>query len=338
MNHKLLFPVAAMALILAGAGCHKAGKLAEASQAPLPTGPMELKLKWPQGERVVQSMDLTTKSATIVPGQSQAMQQNMIMGQKYALTVLKENPDGSHEVGMEFLGARMWMEMNGKKTVDYNPAKPTPESSTNPVAVMLGKMTGSKIRFFLDASNNVERVGGVDEMMSQLSTAGSSPGLATLKGNYSEDYFKQIMVSARFLPARAVSPGDTWPVHLELPMEPVGTLQLDYAVTLHGWEKHGRRNCARMEFAGTIKTKSGSRTTPIGPMGMTVTIQDGIASGTAWFDPELGIVIDSVMNEDMTMALHLPQNPGAKTGSASQPQTLTSRVNQSVKIKLDSVN
>ncbi len=338
MSHKLFLPVVAMMAILATAGCHKGGKLSEASRTPLPTGPMELKLKWPLGERVVQSMDMTSKSATTVPGSPQPMQQSMSMGQTYTLTVLKESPDGSHEIGMEFLGARMWMEMNGKKQVDYNPAKPTPESSTNPVALLLGRMTGSKLTFFLDASNNVERVDGVGEIAGRFSAGESAPGLATLKGMYTEDYFKQMLGESRFLPAKAVSPGDTWPVHLEMPMEPVGIIEMDYTVTLRGWEKHGPRNCARMEFAGTLKTKSGSATTPVGPMGMTVTIQDGAASGTAWFDLDLGAVIDSAINEDMTVAMLLPANPKAKTGPSTQPQTLTSRVSQAINIKLNSIN
>lgn len=340
MNHKLLFSLAAVALVLAGIGCNKSksGKLSETSKMPLPTGPMELKIKWPQGERVVQNMDLVTKSETTVPGQAQPMEQTMSLGQKYALTVLKENPDGSHEVGMEFLAARMWMIMNGKKLVNYDPAKPSPDDSTNPVALLLGGMTGSKIKYIMDASNNVGRIEGVDEMVGRLATAAPAAGVATLKTMYSEDYFKQFMNSSRFMPSKAVSPGDTWPVHLEEPMEPLGTLEVDCIVALQGWEKHGGRNCARLEVSGTIKTKSGSPATPVGPLGMTVTIRDGHATGTAWFDPELGIVIDSSTSEDMNLAILLPQNPKAKTGPASQPQTLTSHVNQSVNVKLDSVN
>src|SRR5882724_6771372 len=138
MNKKLLLPLSALALVLAAAGCNKAGKLNKESTAPLPTGPMELKLKWPQGEHVVQNMDMKTSTETAVPGQPEPMHQNMSMGQKYALTVLKADPDGGHEVEMEFLGARMGMEMNGKKMLDYDSDKKSPGDSTNPVAGMLG--------------------------------------------------------------------------------------------------------------------------------------------------------------------------------------------------------
>ena len=338
MKMKLLFPVLALALVVAGAGCNKAGKLNEASKAPLPTGPIELKLKWPQGEQVVQDMEMKTTTETTLPGRPQPMQQNMTMGQKYGLSVLQADPDGGHEVQMEFLGSHMAMEMNGKKMMDYDSAKPSAGDSTNPVAGMFGKITGSKIKMFLDASNNVERVEGVDEMMNRMSAGAPPGGMASLKSMMSESYFKQMMSSSRFLPPNAVSPGDSWPVQMEVSAEPLGTLVMDYTITLQDWEKHGKRNCARLEFTGTIKTKPGSAGGANGPMGMSMTIKDGNTSGTSWFDPELGIIIDNKIDQDMTISMVLPKNPKAQTGPFSQPQTLTSHVSQVITIKLDSVN
>ena len=102
MKMKILFPLCTLALLLAGAGCNKAGKLSQATNSPLPTGPMELKLKWPPGERVVQDMDMKTTSETTIPGRPAPMQQNMTMGQKYGLTVLQAEPD--HVGGSTLVG------------------------------------------------------------------------------------------------------------------------------------------------------------------------------------------------------------------------------------------
>ena len=148
MNKKILQPLVAISLALAAAGCNKAGKLNQASTAPLPTGPMELKLKWPLGEHVVQNMDMKSTTETAVPGQPQPMQQNITMGQKYSMTVLKADPDGGHEVEMEFLSARMAMEMNGKKMTDFDSDKQSSTGSTNPVAAMFGKIVGAKLPIF----------------------------------------------------------------------------------------------------------------------------------------------------------------------------------------------
>ena len=190
----------------------------------------------------------------------------------------------------------------------------------------------------MDASNNIDHIEGVDEVMSRLSSGGPAATTAALKGMMNEGYFKQMMSSSRFMPHQAVSHCDSWPVELEYPAAPLGTLVLDYTFTLQSWEKHGKRNCARLEFTGTIKTKSDTATASPAMMGMIMSIKDGNTSGTAWFDPELGIIIDTKTSQDMSIAIVVPKNPKVKTGPFSQPQTLTTHVSQTIEIKLDSLN
>ena len=320
-------------LVLASVGCNKAGKLNEPSKAPAPSSAVEFKLKWPTGERVVQSMDMKSKSETTLPGRTTPMKQDMTMVQKYALTVLRETATGGHEVEMEFLSAKMGTDMGGKNKMAYDSTKTTDADKKNPMAGVFGKIIGSKIKYFMDASNNVERVEGVEELMKRISSGGSAAAAAPLKGMFNDGYFKQLMSSVRFLPTKPVSPGDSWPVQIEYPMGMMGTLVMDYTFTFEKWELHGKRNCARMEFQGTVKSKPGE--TP-STTGMSIDVQNGSISGTSWFDPELGITIDTTMNQDMTMAMTFPQNPRAKSPAAG-PQIMTSQISQTINIKLDSV-
>ncbi len=144
MNKAYFSPMIALAVALAVAGCNKSGKLNEKSKTPLPTGPVALKLKWTPNERIVQNMDMKMQTETAIPGQPAPMQQNMTMGQKYALTVLKENPDGGHEVEMEYLSTRMGMEQNGTKVIpDYDSDKKSDTDAKNPVASMFQKIIGT---------------------------------------------------------------------------------------------------------------------------------------------------------------------------------------------------
>ena len=60
-----------------------------------PTGPVELKLKWPQGRTMVQSMDFKQNGELTGPNlPGGAMKQDIDMGQQYSLNVLKESPGG----------------------------------------------------------------------------------------------------------------------------------------------------------------------------------------------------------------------------------------------------
>lgn len=334
MNKNRWFPIVALAAVVAVAGCNKAGKLSEKSKQPMPTGPVELKLKWTPNERVVQDLDMKIKTEMSIPGQPAPMQQDVTMGQKFALTVLQATPDGGHEVEMEYLSSRMGMEQGGKTMMNFDSTKKSADDAKNPIAGIFDKIVGSKIRFYLDASNNVERIDGADEMMNRLSAGRKASDIAPFKSMFSESYFKQMMSSSLFLPPKPVSPGDSWPVKMEFPMDPLGTLVLDYTFTLERWEQHGQRNCARMEFQGTIQTKPGPEASATG---MAMSIQDGNASGVSWFDPELGITIDSDIHQDMTLVISFPTNPRRKAGTPARMQTMTNQMSQVLNIKLDSV-
>jgi hypothetical protein len=342
MNKNTLPIAFVLALSLSWVGCNKSGKLNKPSETKAPSGPVELKLKWLAGERIVQDMDMKQSMELSIPGQPGPTKQDMTMGQEYGLTVLKETSDGGHEVEMEFLSARMSIAMGGK-TLDYDSTKKPANDSANPAAAkvqksladMFGKIIGSKIQYFLDASNEVERLEGVDELENRLSSGTQTDWLAPFKSAmFSKDRFKQIMSANRYLPPKAVQPGDTWPNKQSFEMGPLGTMTMDFNSTFQSWEMHGKRNCARLEFQGTIKSTPGSNANPTG---LSMTITDGDFTGVSWFDPELGITIDTTMNENMKMLMNMPMNSRGNAGAAGRMQTITNQMNQIITIKLVSV-
>jgi len=216
MNKNLLLIGATLALSLTLVGCNKSDKLGESSTFTTPTGPLELKLKFPQGERIVQDMDMKQTSEISIPGQPAPTEQGTTMGMQYALTVLQAAPDGGHEVEMEFLSARMKTTVGTRTALDYDSTKKPTTGKRNPLDGIYGKIVGSKIRFFLDATNGVERIEGVDDMMSRLQAGATPADLAPLKSIYTEGYFKHLMSANQHLPPKAVQPGDTWPVQIEV--------------------------------------------------------------------------------------------------------------------------
>ena len=330
MNKNILLITVTLALSLSWVGCNKSGKLDKVSTFKTPSGPVELKLKWPVGERAVQRFDMKQNMEIFVPNQPNSIKQDMTMGQEYGLTVLKENPEGGHEVELEFLGMQMAFSQGGKSVMNYDSSKKSSPDNANPMADAFQKIIGAKIKYFLDVSNNVERIEGVDALVSRLESGGSPDAVAPLKSMFNEGYFKQMIGGSRYMPPKPVQPGDTWPVQLEIAMGPIGTLVMDYTFTFQKWEQRGKRTCARLEFQGTIKSKPDDNSRPAG---MTMDIQDGTSSGVSWFDPELGKIIETSLNQNITMAMTIPMNMNGKTFT----QTMTNVMNQVITIKLDSV-
>ncbi|MGA2787749.1 MAG: DUF6263 family protein [Verrucomicrobiota bacterium] len=330
MKKNILLITVTLALGLSVVSCNKSGKLNMPSKSPPPSGAVELKLKWPVGERIVQSFDLKMNSEITVPGQPNPIKQDMTIGQSYALSVLKEEAEGGHEVELEFLAMRMKMDLGGRTMVDYDSDKKSAADSANPAAALFQKMVGAKLQYFLDASNQVQRVEGIDELRAKMTAGGPNDLSASFKNVFTGNYFKQMMDYSQNLPSKPVQPGDTWPVTREIAMGDLGVMVLNYDMTFQSWEQHGKRNCARLEFQGTIKSRSGQNP---GPSGMTVDVRDGTTSGVTWFDPELGMFIETTMNQDMKMNMTMSRTMRGKTVT----QTVTDNMKQEITIKLDSV-
>ena len=284
----------------------------EPSAITPPAGPVELKLKWPPvGERLV--LDIATKrnGEYLTPGQPDSLMEYMIMDKKIGLTLLEATPGGGHEVELEFLSFMDRIVLGGMTVLDYDSTQNPSVLATNALTDLYGKVAGSKIRFFLNASNDIERMEGVDELQKKLSGA---PVDAFSKIQFSQDYLKEMMTSLyRGLPSQAVQPGDTWPFQAEMAMSPVGTANLNCSVIFQRWEQHWNRNCARLEFQTSVKTKTGPNSNPTGT---SVSSFEGTISGVTWFDPKQGMAIESTANNDMKMVLNnLPinqnQNPAA---------------------------
>jgi hypothetical protein len=331
---KIVFLITATLLSgLCWVGCNKSGKLNQSSTVTAPTGPVELKLKWPVGERVVQNFQL--KMNMEISGQNlpNPIKQDMTLGERYGLNVLNADANGGHEVEMEFLGMQMRMDQGGKTLVDYDSEKKSSEPGKDPKLAAMEKMfqsiVGAKIHYFLDASNEVQRIEGVDALTSQSSAGGRADAASSMKSMFSEDSLKQ-MISGQHLPPKPVQPGDSWPVQMDIAMGELGTMALDYTFNFVRWETHGKRTCARLEFQGGMKSKSSPDSTATG---MTFSVQNGDSSGVSWFDPELGLVIDTIMNQDMNVNMTVPMNGRGKKAT----QNLTNVMKQAITIKLESV-
>jgi serine/threonine protein kinase len=297
-----------------------------------PTGPVELKLKWPPGERFVEDLDLKQNFAYPLRGRSNTMNADINIGQQVARTVLRKTPGGGREVELKFLGARMEVAIEGKPWLDYDSAKESPADQTNEAAAVFRTVIGSKIRTFINASNDVEHTEGLAELIDRLKTLPQSdPRTTDVKNMYSAANFEALTRPSPLMPRQAVRPGDTWPAHLERPVNYVGIEVVDYMVTFKNWEMHGNRNCARLEFEGNRRYKPDpdlkQDETRYHP-------RDGVSAGVAWFDPELGQIIETDATNDINMDKKVPMNPSGTPGAAGQMQTVTARMHQVITIIL----
>jgi len=307
-------------------------RLNPVSRVTPPAGRVVLKMKWPPvGERIVWNLSMIRNGEYVTPDQPNPRKENLTLEKKYVLTVLKASSGGEHEVELEFLGIRNRIVLGGETQLDYDSNEKTSADKTNALADLYEKVVGSKIRFFMNASNEVGWMEGVNELEKQLSSGAAAATSVFSRIPFGEASLKQIMnMQHRFLPSKPVQPGDTWSFQDEITVGPLGTMSTGYTVTFRSWEKHGERNCARLEFECALKASPDPNSNPAGT---SVSSLEGAISGVCWFDTELGMNIDAVMNDDMKMILNIPVNPSGNADIPGPTQNIIYRWNEIETIK-----
>ena len=331
-----------------------------------PAGAIELKMKWPPGARIVKEMGLKQTMEIFTPGKPEPAKHQLSITTQYAYTVVKELPGGGREVDLQHLSFRLEYD-SGSYVWRYDSAWKY-AGGQPPIAEPFNLVLRSKVRYFLNANNQIEAMDGVDDLVNRLSIpqgAKLKPGMtwdsqaldkvirrlvspvrqpqadiSWLRTMFTEEYFRK-KLDPSFLPARPVQPGDTWNVSSEslfhkgsLLMGSIGILR-DCAVTFRSWEMRGQRLCARLEFQGTEKTRPQTQSETARTMPATA----GHFSGVAWFDPELGRGIEGVVTRDFTVTSNKRvASPQANPTVVGPIQATTDHHHQVITEKLVSVD
>ena len=316
-----------------------------------PAGPVELRQKWPLGASFVRETNLKQNMEIHTPGKADPMKPELTLTSQQAYTVVAELPDGGREVELQHLGFRLESDSGGYLW-RYDSARKSAADQSE-VAKVFQTILRSKVRYFLDARCQLERMDGVDELVNRLNMyegARLKPGMTWdnqaldkvlsrilsgtqhsmenaargLKRMFNEDYFRNKLDPA-FFPGKAVQPGDSWTCTRETPKSKRGFLnpglRREFTVIFRSWEMHADRLCVRLEFRGTEKTcpQTGPETArTIHP------VTEGAFSGVVWFDPESGRGIEMNVNHDFTVTSNkvaIPVLPGVIPKPLMQPVT-----------------
>jgi Family of unknown function (DUF6263) len=299
------------------AGCSKAADAGSSGGGSAASGePADLKIKWVAGKKYVQRMSTHQQQEMNMPGAPGPMQMTMDMSQDYSISVLRELDGGGRELELEFMSVKMATQGAGQ-SASFDSKQDPAMDAQNPLAPFMRKMVGAHIKFLTDASGKVDKVEGLEEFLNQIS--GGNP--AMMQSMFNEDALKRFCDFAMALPGRSVKVGDSWPVTKEVKMGAMGEMAMNLKCTFKGWEQHDGRKCARIAYTGDVTSKPGAADAP-----MKVDIQSGKIGGEAWFDPELGMTVDSSIDQDMTMK------------TTVQGQTMNSKVIQKISARLVGVS
>jgi len=340
MKIKAALLLISLALGLAAPGCKKksddsaspsAGGVGSTASTVRPGEAAELKARWPVGARFAQRLEIAQNSDTVVPNMPQPMKQGMTMGQDVSLDVVKETAGGGREIDMRIGDIAMSVFQGEREVIGFDSKGETVGDDRNPIGEAFRGLVGGRLKYFIDSSNRVERIEGWKELVDAMSDKLKGPGRAVLGSMLKEDYFRQMADFGHSLPGRAVKPGESWPSKTDVVMGPIGSISIETIYTFKGWDQRDNKRMALLESTGTITGKGDQGA---GPMGMSMTIDAGKMTGKSWFDPVRSQVVESIIDQDMTLRVKVPARPSPGGPGASGEMTLTNRMNQKISFKL----
>lgn len=312
--------------LLCVAGCSKkSGNSPSASNANggSAAGPVDLKIKWQTGKKYDMEMALNQSSDINVP--NQPIHQELKLTQDFHYSPLKDLDNGGHQVEMEFDRQNFDLNQNGKELLNFDSTQNTPIDKSSPVgsvASAMRAMLGVPLDYTFAADGTVEKIDGLDSLMSRITAAVPDQRQRVSLGQlYDEDTLKQYGSLTQSLPDHPVSIGDTWSSSHDV-NNPTGVMTVDSTYTFKDWEQHNGHNCVHLLISGDVKTKTASAATT----GAVVNIKKGTVTGDAWFDPDLGMFVDINSDQDITMDIQ------------TRNMALTQRQKQNVEMSLVDVS
>ena len=257
--------------------------------------PAEMKIKWTSGKTYAMRIEQVDTVEIRPSNQPQPVKQLMNLTQEYNVSVRKELDNGGRQLQLEFAGQTMDFSVEGRKVLSFDSKQEPAQDAGNTLAPMLRKLLGTRIQYFTDAGGQVEKMEGLEELMGQIRTMGRPQDQMIFQLMFSGDILKEYVSFGDMMPNRPVTIGDRWRKIKDF-ASPGGMVATDMEYTFKNWEQHRDRKCMRIGVAGSISAKPDA-TAQNSPRRNI----KGKFTGDAWFDPELGMVVDSTFDQNTTM-------------------------------------
>jgi hypothetical protein len=258
--------------------------------------PVELKVKWPVGQRYLQRLVMSQDQQVSAASLPEAVKQHIVQSQDVALTVNKELDNGGRELEVAYTAMKMEITMGGQVILGFDSKSDPAKDSENQWAPLFRKMGEMRLKLLTNRKGAVEKVEGLKEFTDKLGAEAPPQLQGMLQAMLSEDNIKHMGAVPEGLPDKPVKIGERWPVKQEISLGPMGKLTITLQFTFKGWEDRDQRRCAVLEHIGTIAGAPGAEGAQ-----MTMHITGGDTKGRTLFDPELGMTIESTAQQKMSM-------------------------------------
>ena len=267
--------------------------------------PVMMETKWQIGKKYLAHKEDVQTMEVKNPGQSKPVKQVQKQTEDFYYIPVRQLENGGWQLQLEFTSLALEVANGDRGVFAANSAQNGAQDARNPVGARLRKMVGARLEYFTDVNGKVEQMNGYPELVNRV--AGSdAKEQAAFKDLFSEiNLEKYGSAGEDTVPRRVVKLGDRWAISMKVPSNG-GDLQVDVKCRFKNWEQRADHKCIHITFTGSISPVAGSAASTL-----RVKIEKGTVTGDIWFDPELGMAVESA--QDVNVQLKINQNGQIQT-------------------------
>lgn len=296
-----------------------------------PQEPQQLTLKWPEGKRFVYEVGIDQVTSAGNSPLAAAMNSKADQNFTYALNTRKDPDSGNTQLEMEFIAAKLNMDMMGNK-LNYDSGNKNAAQSIDPMYSMLAgldALMGQKLTMTLTPEGEIASVEGVAEMYEKVINALPDAAKSVAQGIVQEDQFKQL-IQYPFLPETAIKGGDQWNRTYTQVFGISGAMDIDNTYTYLGQTTQDDVQLNVLSYEGSVLTGEDQMDQM---MGMKISMEGGKNTGVIKLDQVFGHIVESDATQEMTMLMSVPE-----AMKAMLPEETKISIQMSQKIRLKEVS
>ena len=269
---------------------------------------LEIKPRWKVGDRYTRKTVTQSVSEVKIPMNPHPLHTNMVQEQNMNVACLSVLPEGGYEIEFEYGDTKVAMDA-GPEHIEYDSTSKKSVDPNDELSSVMNALIGGKFTVLINSEGEALSVEGYDDYAEKIQSklTSVSPSVAPfLEGSISEEAIKSMVsqFSSVSSPGKPIEVGDSWTVKHNLTVPVAGELKMKVKSYFKGWENRMGRRCAYIEMKGSMKTKEGEIITVNDnktKVEMEVSIEKGDFTGKSWYDPSIGMEIESQMEQDMIL-------------------------------------
>ncbi len=287
---------------------------------------VDLHQRWQAGKKYSQTVETAQQSTIEMAGQKMEQSTTMTIDISIAVRALEDGK--RRRMTMTYDRVAMDMSMNGQK-MSFDSANP----GTDPLGLgkTLGATIGKELKILLDETGAVVEIENYDSYIEQLGKS-PIPGMDFREMQSREALTQMVNQGALLsLPGKPIESGGSWAFDQTLALPKIGKVSTRGTYTFKGMAQRAGATCAELAMEGKLTMDVGGEAGAASPLAVKVT--NGAITGTVWFDPQLGVMRESQIQQDMTMSMKNPVDATAPEMTIPMKQAVTLKTTKIEELK-----